>query len=564
MYILGINSVYHESSACLLKDGAIIAAVEEERFTRKKHAKSARVDNTDELPMSAIYYCLDKAGIELAEVDRIGFSFNPRKRLRNKEFKDTVDENSWGSVSGEDEAFVRLNRVPEKLREKGFSGEFKWIDHHLCHAASGFYPSPFDEAAVLTVDGIGEVSSTSFAHGKKNKLKIIGEILYPASLGFLWEKIAKYLGFTEYDSCKTMGLAGYGDPETYLKHFYEMVRIVPEGRFELDNNILRFRAEDFSGLERLFGVRRRERDQELTQAHKDIAASLQEVTNGVMMHMVNYIHEQTGSENLCMAGGVALNCVSNRLLHEQGPFANLYIQPAAHDAGTAIGAAMVVWNFILGNDYRETMTHAYFGPSFTDEEIETALKNRRVNYQRVEDIERKVAQLLSQMHIVGWFQGAMEVGPRALGNRSLLADPRFPQMREIMNKKIKHREMFQPFAPSVLYEQADKWFEITKPTQASDFMLITYPTKNGADGRIPAVTHIDQTCRIQTVRKETNSKYHKLISEFFSLTGVPLVLNTSFNDSEPIVCSPADAVNTFLKTGMDYLAIGNFLVGRTR
>ena len=564
MYILGINSAYHESSACLLEDGKIVAAVEEERFTRQKHAKPARVDNPDDLPVHAINYCLRQAGITIADVDHIGFSLSPQLRLKNTEFGDAVEQNSWGSKAGETVFFRKLLLVPEKLRALGFKGKFSWIEHHVCHAASAFYPSPFEEAAVLTVDGIGEISSTAFAYGNGRKLKTLEEILYPHSLGFLWEKICKFMGYTDYDACKVMSLASFATPERFRYAFERLVQPAPEGRFTVANDLLNFRVEEYAALEELFRVKRREKGEPLEPVHYEIAASLQEVTNELVLHLVNYIHEKTGSENLCMAGGVVLNCVTNTIIYERGPFRNLYIQPAANDAGTAVGAASFIWNAVLGNEERAVVEHPYLGTSFSDEEIEQALRQGGLVYERVENIEAVVAELLSRKKIVGWFQGAMEFGPRALGNRSLLADPRDAEMQGILNTRIKHRETYRPFAPSILAEEADKWFEIRKPTPASDFMLMAYPVRPEQQDAIPAVIHVDNTSRIQTVRKENNARYYKLISEFFKLTGVPIVLNTSFNDNEPIVSTPQHAVETFKHTEIDYLAIGDFLIDRMK
>lgn len=564
MYILGINSAYHESAACLLRDGEIVAAVEEERFTRKKHAKRAQIDNPDELPVNAIGYCLAKAGIGMSQVAHVGYSLNPQKRLENKNFVDGVVENDWGSASGEEEFHRRVNLVPGGFEAMGFAGKFTFIDHHLCHLASAYYVSPFDEAAVISVDGIGETSSTAFAAGEGPRLRMLQNIVYPASLGFFWEKISKFLGFSEYDSCKIMSLAAYDSPEKFMGQFDRLIELSPNGHFHLDNSLLRFRVEDYTGLEGLFGVPRRERGQQLRPEHFQIAASLQEITNRAMLHMAHYAHELTGSRNLCMAGGVALNCVANRIIHEQSPFENLYIQPAANDAGTAVGAAQVIWNSMLRNERRDKMRHAYLGPSFSEEEMERELKASGLSYERVEETEALVARLLSEGHVVGWFQGAMEFGPRGLGNRSLLADPRQAGMREILNARVKHREEFRPFAPSVLNEEAGAWFDIHKATDASDFMLMAYKAREDVRHLIPAVLHVDGTSRVQTVKREENPKYHRLISEFFKLTGVPLVLNTSFNDNEPVVCTPRHAIDTFLKTRIDYLVLGDFIVDRKR
>lgn len=562
MYILGINSAYHESSACLLQDGKIIAAVEEERFTRRKHAKNACVDNPDELPLHAIDYCLDRASISIGEVTHIGFSMNPQKRLANQYFVDMVKEGDWGSKSGEITFYERLCLVPDKLQAMGCGGNFLWLDHHACHAASAFYASPFAEAAVLSIDGIGETTSTAFAYGSGSTLTVLQEMAYPNSLGFLWEKFSQFLGFTAYDATKVMGLAAYGNPRRFRTQFDQLVQLTPAGLCEMQHTLLRFRVEDFSALEDLFGVKKRTDTDALNEDHQDIAAALQHTTNLVVLHMTKHLYEQTKSENLCVAGGVALNCVTNRIMYEDGPFQHLYIQPAAHDAGTALGAAYLIWHAHLGNEKKEQMANAYLGPCFSSSEIVHALVESGVHYAYIEDIEKTVAMLLSQGNIVGWFQGRMEFGPRALGNRSLLADPRDRNIREVLNRKVKHREIFRPLAPSVLAEEAAHWFTIKKSTPTSDFMLIAYPARELHKEAIPAVIHVDGTSRIQTVSKEMNSRYYKLLAEFFKLTGVPMVLNTSFNEREPIVCAPHDAIQTFLRSGIDYLAIDNFLVAR--
>lgn len=563
-YILGINSAYHESAACLLRDGVIVTAVEEERLNRIKHAKEARVDNPDQLPLRAIEQCLKTANVDARSIDGIGFSINPRRRLKNKDFVDVVTEKSWGSLEGEQQFFQRVSTVPQQLREMGFAGEFLWVDHHLCHAASAYYPSPFNESAILTVDGIGEENSTAFGFGKGNELRLFQEISYPSSLGFLWEKLSKYLGFGEYDACKVMALAAYGEPDGELEKFDALVELLPEGKFRMNGDGLRFRVEDYGGLEEVFGLKRRKKGDEIRPVHCNIIAALQRLTDKVMLHMAQYLHERTGSENLCIAGGVALNCVTNRYLHEHGPFKGLYIQPAAHDAGTAVGAAAVVWHSRFSGETRGTMDHAYLGPSFTDAEIQEELDAAGLVYEREPQIEKVAAELLSQGNIVGWFQGAMEFGPRALGNRSLLADPRNADMRHILNLRVKHRESFRPFAASALVEEADKWFDLQSPTTASEFMLLTYNAHEPNGRMIPAVLHVDNSSRLQVVRKESNPRYHALIQEFYRLTGVPLVLNTSFNDDEPIVCTVRDAISTFCETRIDYLAIGNFLLDQKR
>ncbi len=563
VFVLGINAAYHESSACLIQDGRLVAAVEEERFSRIKHAKPARVDNPHELPRASIAWCLQKAGISLKEVDAIGFSFSPEIRKKQSTGVEPVAEGDWGSEAGERRFYLRLLEVPGLLSEMAgadMGARFRWIDHHMCHAASCFLVSPFREAAVLVVDGIGEVHSTSLYRGWDRRLSALKHISYPHSLGFLWEKLSKLLGFGEYDACKVMGLASYGDPNAFQPQMCELVRVTTDG-FWVDPCIARFREQSFDGLEGLFG-RRREPEEPIEQGHANIAAALQKVTEDALLALARSLHKRTESPNLCLAGGVALNCVANGVLHEKGPFERLYIQPAANDAGTAIGAALFIWNQVMGEARGAAMEHAFLGPDYSASGIRSALEplRDRLEVERLPDIEERVADLLADGAVVGWFQGAVEMGPRALGNRSLLADPRNPNMRDVLNAKVKHREYFRPFAPSVLAEKADVWFRIPRPSPASNFMLIAYDVHEEKRSLIPAVVHVDGTSRIQTVHAEHNPRYHKLIDAFDRLTGVPMVLNTSLNDREPIVLRPEQALRTFLKTEIDYLALGDFLV----
>lgn len=561
VYILGINSAYHESSACLIKDGVVIFAIEEERLSREKHAKPANVDNPDCLPLLAIDLCLESAGIAAADIDWIAYSFNPDARLKNQGVDEEFSEGNWGSSSGENLFHRKLQEVPQKLSHYlgiDVSDKFKWIDHHLTHAASAFFVSPFAEADVLVIDGIGEYESTTFYAGIDNQISHLSSINYPNSIGFLWEKLSVFLGFSEYDACKVMGLASYGDPTVYHERFKQFVGISNNG-FTLDNTILKFRSADLSPLASILGSERT-KDEPIEQKHYDIAAALQLVTEEILVSIVRTWQQQTNGKYLCIAGGVGLNCVANGVLHRELPYVDIYIQPASHDAGTALGAAYMVWNQLLHRPRTYSMVAPYLGPEYSDLEIQQALNNNNLVYTQHPDIEQVVAQCLADGAIVAWFQGRMEFGPRALGNRSLLADPRNPHIREVMNVKVKHREHFRPFAPSILAEKASEWFEIPKASVSSDFMLFAYDAVAERQGEIPGVVHIDGTSRVQTVRQSSNAKYYKLIAEFEKLTGVPIVLNTSFNDSEPIVCSPQNAIDTFMKTKIDYLAIGNFLL----
>ncbi|OGG49876.1 carbamoyl transferase [Candidatus Kaiserbacteria bacterium RIFCSPHIGHO2_01_FULL_54_36] len=568
-YILGLNFAYHELSACLLKNGKLIAAVEEERFSRVKRGKKALVHNPDIIPEQSILYCLKAAGIKWADIDHIGFSFFPDDRLKNINTDKYFVDGDWGSEAGERLFHRKINRVPKilgKSAHRDLRKKIIWIPHHVCHAASAFLVSPFKESAILTIDGIGELSSTWLGHGNGNTMERIKEIEYPNSVGFLWEKMSKYLGFTEYDSSKVMGLAAYGDASRFYPVFQQIVKLQSEGEFTVDNETMRVRIDDFTQLERLFGVPRIYSPTDIRQDQEDIAAALQRITDDVVLHIAKYLREKTGSENLCLAGGVALNCVSNGRLMQSGLYKSIYVQPAANDAGTAMGAAFHIWNQVLGRKRSFTLTHAYWGPKYSDVEILAALKRAKVkNYQKVRNIADEVAKRLATGgNIIGWFQGRVEWGPRALGNRSLLADPRLADMKMILNERIKKREHFRPFAPSVLIEEADSWFGIAKDctTISDEFMVVNYDVKEHMREKVPAITHKDGTSRVQLVSKKTNPLYHKLISSFYSKTGVPMVLNTSFNDNEPIVCTPDDAVKTFLRTKMDFLGIGNYLISK--
>lgn len=568
-YILGLNFAYHELSACLVKDGRLIAAVEEERFSRIKRGKKSLVNNPDTLPEHSIRYCLETANIMMYDIDYIGLSFFPDDRLKNINADRYFIDGDWGSEKGEKLFYKKISRVPLLLNK--FAGhdvtkKIRWIPHHVCHAASAFLVSPFKESAILSIDGIGEFSSTTLGYGKDNSLTSVGEIDYPHSIGFFWEKMSMYLGFTEYDSSKVMGLAAYGDANRFYPIFQRIVTLQPGGGFTINNDIMRFRVNDFSQLENIFGIRKINSPSDIRKDHEDIAAALQKITDDVVMHIATFLKERTGSEHLCLAGGVALNCVSNGYLMTSGLYKSIYVQPAANDAGTAMGAAFYIWNVVLGHQRSFVLQHVYWGPKYSDVEILSSLKQKKVTrYRKVRNIAQEVAERLADGNIIGWFQGGVEWGPRALGNRSLLADPRRADMKMILNERIKRREHFRPFAPSILKDQAASWFVIPKNCSSisTESMVINFDVKKHMGEKIPAVTHVDGTSRVQFVSKKTNPLYYKLISSFYRQTGVPMVLNTSFNDNEPIVCSPDDAIKTFLRTKMDYLAIGNYLVSKT-
>jgi carbamoyltransferase len=567
VYILGLNFAYHELAACILKNGQLLTATEEERFSRIKRGKPALVDNPNVLPVRAIQHCLNTAGITYSDLSYIGLSFMPKDRLKNINADTYFEADDWGSEAGEKLFYEKISSIPSMLDELSginLSEKCIWIPHHQCHASSAFFVSPFEEAAILAIDGIGEFATTLMSYGKGNNISTLKEIPYPHSIGFLWEKISKYIGFTEYDSSKIMGLAAYGDPERFYTAMQKVLSLGENGEFFVDNEITRFRVDDFKPLEDLFNVKMIESPLQITQDHKDIAAALQKVTDDAILHIGRFLKAATNSDNICLAGGVALNCVSNGKLMESGLFSHMYVQPAANDAGTALGAAYHIWNQVLDKERNFVMDKSYWGTQYTDDDISAALDKAGVKYNKVDEIAYEAAKRISEGNVVGWFQGRMEWGPRALGNRSLLADPRHPDMKRILNERIKRREPFRPFAPSVLAERAADWFDIPAKCKSvsTEFMTINFSVRKDRTGDIPAVTHEDGTSRVQLVSRANNLLYHQLISNFYALTGVPLVLNTSFNDNEPIVCSPDDAIRTFLRTKMDYLAIGNFLADK--
>lgn len=562
-YILGINCAYHDSSACLLVDGELVAAVEEERLSRVKHAKEATVDSGDQLPVRAIRAVLEQAGVPIERVAHAGLSIDPDGRPANVQADDPVVEGDWGSASGEALFRRTLLTLPEQLAGLGFGGRVHWLRHHLCHAASAYYPSGFERAAVLTVDGIGEADCSSFAAGEGPRLELLETFTYPHSIGFLWEKLCTFLGFNQYDAYKVMGLAGFGDPGRYASAFEGLARLDDAGLLRVDGAVARFRVPDLSGIAAALGLPPRAPGAPLEPEHADVAAALQALTERAVLGLARALHRRTRANKLCLAGGVALNCVANRLLIEQGPFEEVFIQPAASDAGTAIGAATWLWSHHLGHPAGAPMRHAFLGPCFDDAAILAALASRpALRWRRSPDVEREVAERLASGALVAWFQGAMEFGPRGLGHRSLLADPRDAATRDRINAVIKHREGFRPFAPSILAEEVDQWFSRARPSRADELMLVTYPAKEITRARAPAVVHVNGMSRIQAVRADVDPRYHRLISCFRDLTGVPMLLNTSLNDSEPIVCSPADAIATFERSALDLLVLGDHLVER--
>ena len=552
--VLGINCVYHESAAALLVDGKLVAAVEEERFNRIKHGKEANFDNPHQLPERSIRYCLKAAGLTAKDIDYVGYSFDPKRRRKSYRAE-------WWDPKFEETFRLRVGQVPaavDELLGRTLGKRMHFVSHHLAHAASAYFPSTFDRAAVLTIDGIGETAGASLAKAVGTNIKEIEVFDYPHSMGFLWEVFSGYLGFSHYDASKTMGLAAYGNPAVYREKFQSILRSEREN-FGVAQGLLGMTPESQDKVEALFGPPRHE-DDPFEERHGDIAAALQEATDAAVMALVRRIKRLVPSENLCLSGGVGLNCVANEVIQKSGEFANLFIPSAPHDAGTAIGAAFAVHVDTQKKLPQRGYSTPYLGPSFSKREIQAAIKASGLTARRSKSPARDAAKMIADGKIVAWFQGRMEFGPRALGNRSLLADPRRPEMRDILNQKVKHREDFRPFAPSVLAEHADDWFDVGPRSASHEFMLFTPRVNADKLNRIPAVVHKDGTARVQLVSRKLNPRYHELISSFHELTGVPIVVNTSFNDSEPIVCTPTDAIVTFRKSGIDALVIDDMIL----
>jgi carbamoyltransferase len=582
MNILGINAYHGNASAALVCDGKLIAAVEEERFNRVKYAAG--------FPAEAIRYCLKEAGITLADLDHVAVPRNPYARLGTK---------LWYAL-----------RMPSFARERArviskFSGIpaalgwafdsdpakikalFHRVEHHQAHLASSYFVSAFDEAALLSADGLGDFASSMWGMGRGNRMQIDDAIAFPHSLGLYYSAVTQYLGFLKFgDEYKVMGLAAYGSPEN-MEAFRDIVRFSPNGgefgfRLGLDYFTHHKTGPEMSWaesdktpvlgkmfsreMEKRLGGPARLPEEPLEQRHRNMAASLQARLEEVYLGMLKKLAAKTGAKAVCLSGGVAFNCVANGKIFDATPFETVYVHPAAGDAGLAVGAAFYIWNQVLGKPRSFVMEHAYWGPGFSGQDIARAIQGSaasRDGFTVVElaeaELMRRTAEIIADGKILGWYQGRAEWGPRALGNRSIVADPRRPEMKEILNERIKHREIFRPFAPSILAEKTSEWFEKSHP---SPFMTLAYSVRPGKCDKIPAPTHVDGTGRLQTVTAEANPRYHALISEFERQTGVPVVLNTSFNDNEPIVCRPEEALNCFLRTRMDALVLGNYLITR--
>jgi carbamoyltransferase len=552
--ILGINCFSHDTAAALLQDGRPVAFIEEERFNREKHTKA--------FPDQAVDFCLRTAGITVREVDVVAFAHRAGVDMARGAL-DAVGRLPRGVKRLAAQAYVDANLARKQrgfLRRWGYHGRVVNVGHHDAHAASAFFPSPFDQAGVLTLDRGGDFLSTTLAFGEGSKLKPLKEVRNPHSLGEVYTAVTEWLGFhPNADEGKVMGLAPYGT-DRYVPIFQDVVRFTPDGLFQV--NLAWFRYQVESGpLSRKFLDRfgpRRVPESEITDHHKDVAFGVQAITEAAAVHLAIALWSVTASSNLALAGGVALNSVMNARLLSETPFEHIFIQPAAGDAGNALGATLHVWHQLLGKPREWRMDHAFFGPEYTDTELKEVLARRNLAFREVTDPAAEAAELLSQSKIVGWFQGRAEVGPRALGARSILADPRRAEMKDVLNEQVKHREGFRPFAPSVLHERGADYFDGYYP---NPFMLLVLPIRADKREVIPAVTHVDGTGRLQTVTREGNPFYHRLIEEFERRTGVPVVLNTSFNlRGEPIVHRPEEALNDYLSTGMDALFLGNYLV----
>lgn len=618
MYILGINAYHGDAAAALIKDGRIVAAVEEERFNRIKHSAG--------FPTQSIEYCLRAAGIGIAEVEHVGISRDPSAHLHKKvlataqraakglagnrqrqrevvipsgqpagaiEQADRMSALPAPNGNGHGPGILRLvaDRLKNAARIRNLRGElanslavsqsdvrakFHNVEHHRAHLASSFFVSPFERAALLSLDGFGDFVSTMWAAGEGNSFRVLGQVEYPHSLGILYTATTQFLGFPHYgDEGKVMGLAPYGRPR-FINEFRELIRTEAHGQFCLNLDYFRHATEGvdmtwnegspvigrvFSDrYEDTFGAPRAPQAP-VTDRDRDLAASLQLRLEEVAFHVLNHLHQETGLTDLGLSGGVAYNSVMNGKILLNTPFQRVFIQPAAGDSGTAVGACYQIWNQVLRQPRHEVMEDAFVGPGYSDAEILAELKGSGLEFERMSDPEvtQFAARDVASGAVVGWFQGRLELGPRALGNRSIIADPRRAEMKDILNQRIKKREPFRPFAPSILAERVGDYFEQTHPAPT---MLMVYQIKPERRAEIPAVTHVDGSGRLQTVTREANPLYYGLIEQFYKLTGVPLVLNTSFNENEPIVCTPRDAIECFRKTRIDVLYLGNYVVRR--
>lgn len=571
MAILGLNCFMHDSAAALLADGGIACAVEEERLSRRKH--------TGAFPRRAIDECLRVGGVEFGDLEHVGFYWDPWLTLRHRAWnalrffpRSLWILRNWGGATDHDtirggvRTFVRMVRIGSELRREYGGGRrgprLHYVPHHLAHAASAFFVSPFEEAAIWTVDGTGERTTSTFARGRERGIEVLREVPFPHSLGAFYGAITQFLGYGVADEeWKVMGLAAYGEPRFYPE-LRRLVEWKPDGTFRLDLDYFHYQYASerlwYSPklLELLGPARRADEDPEEPR-FADVAASAQKLLEETALHMLRHLHQLSPSERLVIAGGVGLNCAMNGVIRARSPFREVFVQPASHDAGCSLGSALWIAHGVLGRPRMSPLRDAYLGAEYGEEEIERAVDGAARPFRRMQDPAGDVAELLAQGKVVGWFQGRMEFGPRALGNRSILADPRSAEMRDRVNAKVKFRESFRPFAPAVLAERADELFE---GSPRSPFMLFVHRVRPEARERIAAVTHADGTARVQTVERGVNPRFHRLICAFAERTGVPVVLNTSFNVAgEPIVATPEDAIACFEHSGLDALALGSWL-----
>lgn len=574
MNILGFNCYGHDSGAALIVDDEVVFAVEEERMNRKKHFGG--------VPEHAIRACLDHAGLTLADIDHIAFFWKPSisyakipvyllkfwtkvPTLLREQKTFSVEEN-LGMLN----YLKDMKKLPETLKKlfpTATPPKFKFhlLEHHFCHAASAFYPTPFEDAAILTIDGAGEWTTSMLAHGKGNTIKKIGAVVTPYSLGAFYQAISRHLGFKLIEGPgKLMGLASYGNPDTEIyKKMREIVTLTPDGGFKLDMSYLCYHYTRKSGVTKkftdAFGPSKTE-GKDWSNHELDVAAAAQHIVEDVILHMVRTLKKKTGSENLCMAGGVALNSVANGLIAKAGLFKNIFIQPAAGDSGTALGAALLLNHAVLNRPRKWIMENAFLGPEYNSEEYEAAIKKSGLPYVRSKNYNEFAAKKLKEDKILAWFQGRMEFGPRALGNRSIITSPLHPDMKAIVNARVKFREAFRPFAAIVLEEDCGKYFDSNFP---NPYMLFVYNVRPEYSGKMPAITHVDNSVRIQTVNEKENPELRKLLEAFKKETDCSVLLNTSFNiKGEPIVASPGDAVKSFAEADIDYLVMGDFIVAK--
>jgi len=579
-YVVGLNAYHGDSSACLLADGELIAAAEEERFRRIKHWAG--------FPAEALRYCLDEAGIGIDRVDHLAINSDPGASLWRKAGYALLRRPTPALVLEKLRTRKRRGTVDEHLAQvfpgAGFRGRIHRVEHHLAHLASCFHVSPFEEAVAVSVDGFGDFASAAWGAGRGRRLGVDGRVYFPHSLGVFYQGLTQYLGFPNYgDEYKVMGLAPYGEPR-FMEAMRRIVRLCRNGEFRLNLRYFRHHRHEIGyewkdaapqvsrlyseELVRLLGPARAAQEP-LVQRHRDIARSVQAMYEEAFFHLLNRLHARYGLEALALAGGCAMNSVANGRIYRNTPFERVYVQSAAGDAGGAIGSAIAAWGRISGRGRDFRMEHAYWGPSFGPDEIGSELGNvlrelaeSGCSVEEVADeaqLCERTARLVADGGVVGWFQGRMEWGPRALGNRSIVCDPRRADMKDILNRKIKRRESFRPFAPSVLREAVGEWFESDDDVP---FMMKVFQIREDKRERIPAVTHVDGSGRLQTVRREDNPRYYRLIEAFRDFTGVPMVLNTSFNENEPVVCRPREAINCFLRTRMDVLVLDRFIVRR--